>query len=185
MGDGDGTPRLYQVDPSGTYFSWKATAIGKNYVNAKNFLEKRYTEDMELEDAIHTAKIFKGYVRDVKPDGQVEVKAGFSISNIELDPTRKVLKTTGWAESTWTDNRLTWNPAEHGGIDRLNVHHHHIWLPDMTLYNMVGLMTHLVETNAIIMSSGLILNFPYISFETHCDVNYQNWPWGMQNCTYT
>merc|ERR1712028_154427 len=47
--------RLYQVDPSGTYFSWKATAIGKNYVNAKNFLEKRYTEDMELEDAIHTA----------------------------------------------------------------------------------------------------------------------------------
>lgn len=27
----------------------------KNYVNAKNFLEKRYQEDMELEDAIHTA----------------------------------------------------------------------------------------------------------------------------------
>ncbi|CAJ1958702.1 unnamed protein product [Cylindrotheca closterium] len=53
--DGDGTPRLYQVDPSGTFFQWKATAIGKNYVNAKNFLEKRFTEDMELEDAIHTA----------------------------------------------------------------------------------------------------------------------------------
>jgi 20S proteasome subunit alpha 2 len=53
--DGDGTPGLFQVDPSGAYFSWKATAIGKNYVNAKNFLEKRFTEDMELEDAIHTA----------------------------------------------------------------------------------------------------------------------------------
>mmetsp|Transcript_1009 Transcript_1009/g.1554 ORF Transcript_1009/g.1554 Transcript_1009/m.1554 type:complete len:236 (+) Transcript_1009:98-805(+) len=53
--DGDGTPRLYQVDPSGAYFGWKATAIGKNYVNAKNFLEKRYQDDMELEDAIHTA----------------------------------------------------------------------------------------------------------------------------------
>ena len=53
--DGDGTPRLYQVDPSGAYFGWKATAIGKNYINAKNFLEKRYQEDMELEDAIHTA----------------------------------------------------------------------------------------------------------------------------------
>lgn len=53
--DGDGTPRLYQVDPSGAYFGWKATAIGKNYVNAKNFLEKRYQEEMELEDAIHTA----------------------------------------------------------------------------------------------------------------------------------
>lgn len=53
--DADKTPRLYQVDPSGAYFAWKATAIGKNYVNAKNFLEKRYQDDMELEDAIHTA----------------------------------------------------------------------------------------------------------------------------------
>ena len=48
-------PALYQVDPSGAYFAWKATAIGKNYVSAKNFLEKRWTSDMELEDAIHTA----------------------------------------------------------------------------------------------------------------------------------
>jgi 20S proteasome subunit alpha 2 len=53
--DGDGVPGLYQVDPSGAYFGWKATAIGKNYVSAKNFLEKRWTADMELEDAIHTA----------------------------------------------------------------------------------------------------------------------------------
>ena len=41
-GDDDDGPQLYQVDPSGAYFGWKATAIGKNFVNAKNFLEKRY-----------------------------------------------------------------------------------------------------------------------------------------------
>ena len=48
-------PQLYQVDPSGSYFAWKASAIGKNMVNAKAFLEKRYNEEMELEDAVHTA----------------------------------------------------------------------------------------------------------------------------------
>ncbi|KAJ3132733.1 Proteasome subunit alpha type-2 [Physocladia obscura] len=48
-------PSLYQVDPSGSYFAWKASAIGKNMVNAKTFLEKRYSETMELEDAVHTA----------------------------------------------------------------------------------------------------------------------------------
>ena len=54
--EGDGiTPALYQVDPSGAYFAWKATAIGKNHANAKNFLEKRYQDGMELEDAVHTA----------------------------------------------------------------------------------------------------------------------------------
>lgn len=52
--DDDG-PQLYQVDPSGSSFGWKATAIGKNYVNAKNFLERRYNDDMELDDAVHIA----------------------------------------------------------------------------------------------------------------------------------
>ena len=35
-------PTLYQVDPSGSFWAWKASAIGKNMVNAKTFLEKRY-----------------------------------------------------------------------------------------------------------------------------------------------
>ena len=47
--DDDG-PQLYQIDPSGAYYGWRATACGKNFVNAKNFLEKRYSEEMELED---------------------------------------------------------------------------------------------------------------------------------------
>jgi len=47
-------PQLFQVDPSGSYWAWKASAIGKNMINAKTFLEKRYNEDMELEDCIHT-----------------------------------------------------------------------------------------------------------------------------------
>jgi len=52
--DHDG-PQLYQVDPSGAAFGWKATAIGKNYVNAKSFLERRYNDSVELDDAIHIA----------------------------------------------------------------------------------------------------------------------------------
>eukprot|EP01092_Planopodium_desertum_P007956 TRINITY_DN3287_c0_g3_i1.p1 TRINITY_DN3287_c0_g3~~TRINITY_DN3287_c0_g3_i1.p1 ORF type:complete len:243 (+),score=21.03 TRINITY_DN3287_c0_g3_i1:28-729(+) len=48
-------PQLYQADPSGSFFGWKATAIGKNQANARTFLEKRYSEGIELDDAIHTA----------------------------------------------------------------------------------------------------------------------------------
>ncbi|PWN38681.1 N-terminal nucleophile aminohydrolase [Ceraceosorus guamensis] len=53
--DGARGPSLYQVDPSGSYFLWKASAIGKNQTNAKTFLEKRYNSEISLEDAIHTA----------------------------------------------------------------------------------------------------------------------------------
>jgi len=52
-------PVIFQCDPSGAYFAWKATALGKNHLNARAFLEKRYpketAEGLELEDAIHTA----------------------------------------------------------------------------------------------------------------------------------
>eukprot|EP00002_Diphylleia_rotans_P018026 TRINITY_DN348_c0_g1_i1.p1 TRINITY_DN348_c0_g1~~TRINITY_DN348_c0_g1_i1.p1 ORF type:complete len:236 (+),score=75.95 TRINITY_DN348_c0_g1_i1:61-768(+) len=51
----DNGPQLFQVDPSGSFWGWKASAIGKGAVNGKTFLEKRYHDDIELEDAIHTA----------------------------------------------------------------------------------------------------------------------------------
>ena len=44
----DHGPQLYQIDPSGSYFAWKASAIGKNMTNAKTFLEKRYSEVRSL-----------------------------------------------------------------------------------------------------------------------------------------
>jgi len=51
----NGKPALVQCDPSGAYFPWKATAMGKNYISGKTFLEKRYNEDVNIADAIHTA----------------------------------------------------------------------------------------------------------------------------------
>ncbi len=89
-------PSLYQVDPSGTYFAWKATAIGKNMVNAKTFLEKRYlteylaslnrrfNEEMELEDVIHTAILtLKENYDGVLAENTLEI--GVAYSSVEED----------------------------------------------------------------------------------------------------
>lgn len=46
---------LYQVDPSGTYWAWKAACIGKNFITAKSFLEKRYMNELDIDDAIQCA----------------------------------------------------------------------------------------------------------------------------------
>ena len=48
-------PQLFEVDPSGSYWAWKASAVGRNATSAKTFLQKRYNTEMDLEDAIHTA----------------------------------------------------------------------------------------------------------------------------------
>ncbi|XP_070964216.1 proteasome subunit alpha type-7-like isoform X2 [Oncorhynchus clarkii lewisi] len=54
--DFDGTPHLYQTDPSGTYHAWKANAIGRSAKTVREFLEKNYKEDMESDtDTIRLA----------------------------------------------------------------------------------------------------------------------------------
>jgi len=53
--DSAGVPALYQTDPSGAYFAWKATAIGKNSKTVTDFLEKKYTEDMDEEATLRLA----------------------------------------------------------------------------------------------------------------------------------
>ncbi len=51
----DEGPQLYQADPSGAFFGWKATAIGKGMAPCKQMLERRWQKDMEIEDAVHLA----------------------------------------------------------------------------------------------------------------------------------
>lgn len=51
----DGTPGLYQTEPSGIYASWKAQAIGKNSKTVQEFLEKNYKEGLSDEETLNLA----------------------------------------------------------------------------------------------------------------------------------
>ena len=44
-------PELYLTDPSGTYISYEAIAIGSDSDKVTDFLEKTYTKDLSLDDA--------------------------------------------------------------------------------------------------------------------------------------
>ena len=53
-------PQLYLTDPSGTYISYDAIAIGANSDQVTDFLEKTYNNDLSLDDAaaLATAGIY-------------------------------------------------------------------------------------------------------------------------------
>lgn len=56
-------PHLYQTDPAGEFFEWKAMAIGARSQTAKSYLEKHFEtfEDASLEELIqHGLKALNG-----------------------------------------------------------------------------------------------------------------------------
>jgi 20S proteasome subunit alpha 4 len=51
----DGVPQLWATDPSGTYTSWKANAVGSKSKSLLELLEKQYKDGMGEEDALKLA----------------------------------------------------------------------------------------------------------------------------------
>ncbi len=51
----DGSPRLFETDPSGTPYEWKAVSIGSDRPKIRAFLEEHYSSDLSLESGIELA----------------------------------------------------------------------------------------------------------------------------------
>lgn len=51
----DGSPEVYQTDPSGTLSQWNAVAIGKGGGEAREHLEEEWDEDLSQDEAIDLA----------------------------------------------------------------------------------------------------------------------------------
>ncbi|WP_411963005.1 archaeal proteasome endopeptidase complex subunit alpha [Haloferax sp. YSMS24] len=51
----NGSPRLYETDPSGTPYEWKAVAIGADRGDHQEHLEENYSDDLTLEEGIALA----------------------------------------------------------------------------------------------------------------------------------
>ncbi|MFB6068953.1 MAG: archaeal proteasome endopeptidase complex subunit alpha [Halobacterium sp.] len=51
----DGEPRLYETDPSGTPYEWKAVSIGANRGDLQDYLEENYEDGLTLEEGLGLA----------------------------------------------------------------------------------------------------------------------------------
>ncbi|WP_302080885.1 archaeal proteasome endopeptidase complex subunit alpha [Salinibaculum rarum] len=70
-GIADGEPKLYETDPSGTPYEWKALAVGADRGDIREYLEENYAEDLSLDDGIRLALESLASVNDdeLHPEG--------------------------------------------------------------------------------------------------------------------
>jgi len=66
--DPDGTPRLYETDPSGAVSGWRAVAVGANRGDVQSFLEEAYEDDAGLDDAVSLALRAISVPKETTPD---------------------------------------------------------------------------------------------------------------------
>jgi len=93
-------PQLYTTDPSGSFWGWKATAIGKESDVIRDFFNENYTSDMDLEAAQELA--LKGLLRaegdeaDIDPTEKAET---IDIGRINVDDKQFKLLSTDEVEA--------------------------------------------------------------------------------------
>jgi proteasome endopeptidase complex, archaeal, alpha subunit len=78
----DGEPRLYETDPSGTPYEWKALAVGANRDETREYLEENYTDEMDLDGGIGLALESLASVTD---DGLTPEGIGVATIDVETE----------------------------------------------------------------------------------------------------
>uniref|UniRef100_A0AAY4CDX6 Cholinergic receptor, nicotinic, beta 4 (neuronal) n=1 Tax=Denticeps clupeoides TaxID=299321 RepID=A0AAY4CDX6_9TELE len=105
---------------------------------------------------------------------------------ISVNEREQIMTTNVWLTqvSNWNDYRLSWDPSEYEGIDKLRIPSRHIWLPDIVLYNNAdGTYEVTVFTNAIVLFNGSIAWLPPAIYKSACKIEVKHFPFDQQNCT--
>jgi len=80
----NGEPRLFETDPSGTPYEWKALAVGADRNDIDDYLEEHYEDGMTLDDGVELAL---AALESVSDDGGLD-PAGISLATIPVENPR-------------------------------------------------------------------------------------------------
>jgi proteasome alpha subunit len=78
----NGEPRLFETDPSGTPYEWKALAVGADRGDIRDYLEEHYDEEMDLDDGVDLAL---AALASVNEDGLTPEGIGVATVDVETE----------------------------------------------------------------------------------------------------
>lgn len=94
-------------------------------------------DEDRLFDVLFMKRHYNRYSRPVAHANEsVSVTMGISIVRIvDVNEQNEILRTNMWLKLSWTDPKLTWEPSEYGGLERISVPNQMVWVPDIVLFD--------------------------------------------------
>jgi len=108
----NGEPRLFETDPSGTPYEWKALAVGADRGEIQEYLEDNYVEDADLDGGITLALEALASVNDGELSPQ-----GLALSTVDAESESYISLTDDEVEEYLAENDLLADESEGGEDD--------------------------------------------------------------------
>ncbi|CAG5111770.1 Oidioi.mRNA.OKI2018_I69.chr2.g6044.t1.cds [Oikopleura dioica] len=102
---------------------------------------------------------------------------------ISLEEYEQFMTAKVWLAQSWFDERLKWNPADHGGIEKVQLPGDEIWRPELVLYNNAdGSYESTFMAMAIVYFNGSVEWTPPAVFHSSCGIRVRHFPFDIQLC---
>lgn len=69
----------------------------------------------------------------------------------------------------WTDDRLVWDPSEHGSVNELDVSPNEVWTPDVDIDPNIGSEVGVNEISLVLKPNGLLHRTRTLEISSSCD----------------
>ncbi|XP_071109829.1 neuronal acetylcholine receptor subunit beta-2-like [Haliotis cracherodii] len=130
---------------------------------------------------------YKPYIRPRKnPNDTVDVMVSYSMTSVEaLDENMQTVASSGFLTLEWTDELLTWNPSEYGGIQYVNIPVDKLWIPDLSLTNGIDSLSLILPVGEIarMNNDGRVTWYKEMKKRTKCSLNMRHFPFDNQTCS--
>ncbi|CAH1268925.1 CHRNA9 [Branchiostoma lanceolatum] len=152
---------------------------------AENDTPVKRPDMLRLHEDLFVKSGYDSYVRPVR-DFKLPTNITLDLALahiIDLDEKNQVLMAKVWLRMKWTDEFLTWNVSEYGGIETIVTKAESIWRPDLFLYNDVNHeFDGWLDDVVMISSDGLVdWKAPAVILSA-CLVDASDFPFDNQKC---
>nr|KAG5709431.1 hypothetical protein BaRGS_029280 [Batillaria attramentaria] len=109
----------------------------------------------------------------------------YPVEIMSLDATEQVMSVTSYLVVMWEDPQLTWNPEDHDNVEMVELKASDIWLPTLSIVNMVGkkeiLQDH-KDGSVNLYSDGHVILSTSVQLMTACKMDLMYFPFDEQDC---